>query len=124
MTSPLDISQIKDADQILTPALLVYPCIVDTNIQATLKIAVNDPNRWRPHINTAKIPATLQRFIRHGVVNFKCYTTLELLTACMAGATDVLLAYPVMGANARRASEIAKEFPRTRISVLVVTGDQ
>ena len=124
MTSPLDIYQIKDADQILTPALLVYPGIVDTNIQATLKMAGNDPNRWRPHIKTAKIPAILQRLIRYGVVNFKCSTTLELLTACKAGATDVLLAYPVMGANAMRAREIANEFPRTRISVLVETGDQ
>jgi D-serine deaminase-like pyridoxal phosphate-dependent protein len=124
MDSPLDIYQIKDADQILTPALLVYPGIVDANIQSTLKMAGDDPNRWRPHIKTAKIPAILQRLIRHGVVNFKCSTTLELLTACNTGATDVLLAYPVMGANAMRAREIAKEFPSTRISVLVETGDQ
>src|SRR5437763_1041274 len=124
MTLPLDIYQIKGADQILTPALLVYPGVVDANIQATLKMAGNDPNRWRPHIKTAKIPAILQRFIRHGVVNFKCSTTLELLTACKTGATDVLLAYPVMGANAMRAHEIAEEFPSTRISVLVETRDQ
>ena len=61
MTAPLNIYQIKDAGQILTPALLVYPGIVDANIQATLKMAGNDPNRWRPHIKTAKIPASWHR---------------------------------------------------------------
>jgi len=56
--------------------------------------------------------------IEHGVRNFKCATTLELMTACDAGAADVLLAYPIMGANARRVREIADQVPRTTISVL------
>jgi D-serine deaminase-like pyridoxal phosphate-dependent protein len=59
-----------------------------------------------------------------GVQNFKCATTLELLTACRTGATDVLLAYPAMGANARRAHEIAQQFPNVRISVLVESEEQ
>jgi D-serine deaminase-like pyridoxal phosphate-dependent protein len=62
--------------------------------------------------------------MEHGIVNFKCSTTLELLTACQAGAADVLLAYSVIGANARRTLEIAEDFPRTRLSVLVETSEQ
>lgn len=124
MTLALDIYQIENAGQVLTPALLLYPAIVDANIEATLKMANGDPNRWRPHIKTAKIPAVLRQLLAHGVRQFKCSTTLELLTACEAGATDVLLAYPVMGANARRTLEIAEQFPATRISVLIETGDQ
>jgi D-serine deaminase-like pyridoxal phosphate-dependent protein len=120
----LDTYRIKDAGQILTPALLIYPAIVDANIRATLKMVGNDPNRWRPHIKTAKVAAVLKQLLAHAVGNFKCSTTLELLTACEARAKDVLVAYPMMGANARRTREIAAEFPGTQISVLIETLDQ
>jgi D-serine deaminase-like pyridoxal phosphate-dependent protein len=62
--------------------------------------------------------------VERGVRNFKCATTLELLVACRSGAGDVILAYPVMGANARRVREIAKEFADVRISVLVENEEQ
>ncbi|MBV9675119.1 MAG: alanine racemase [Acidobacteriaceae bacterium] len=116
--------RIKDDYRILTPALLIYPAFVDANIQATLNMASGDPNRWRPHIKTAKIPFVIRRLIDYGVKNFKCSTTLELLTACESGAPDVLLAFPVMGANASRTLEIARSFPATRVSVLIETTRQ
>ncbi|MGA8029871.1 MAG: D-TA family PLP-dependent enzyme [Bryobacteraceae bacterium] len=115
---------IEDPDRIITPALLIYPELVDSNIKATLRMLGNDANRWRPHIKTAKLTATLQQLIENGIQSFKCSTTLELLTACKAGARDVLLAYSVMGANARRTIEIANQFPSTRVSVLIETVDQ
>ncbi|MBV9301699.1 MAG: D-TA family PLP-dependent enzyme [Acidobacteriaceae bacterium] len=120
----LDVYSLDNADDVLTPALIIYPELVDANISATLRMLGNDPNRWRPHIKTAKLSAILHQLIGHSVVNFKCSTTLELLTACQAGAADVLLAFPVTGANARRAVEIANQFPQTRVSVLVETFEQ
>lgn len=71
-----------------------------------------------------KLSYTLQLLIERGVRNFKCATTLELMTACDAGAADVLLAYPIMGANARRVREVAEQFPRTKISVLAENEHQ
>jgi D-serine deaminase-like pyridoxal phosphate-dependent protein len=115
---------LKDPSRILTPALLVYPEIVEANIQATLKLTGNDPNRWRPHIKTAKIAAVIRQLIDGGIRNFKCSTTLELLTACEAGAEDVLLAFPVTGANAARTLAIASRFPGTTVSVLVESKAQ
>src|SRR5262249_20813669 len=50
--------------------------------------------------------------------------TLELLMACESGAEDVLVAYPVVGANAGRVREIAESFPNVRISVLVENAEQ
>ena len=114
----------KEAGQLLTPALLVYPEIVDRNIEATLRLMHSDANRWRPHLKTAKLPSVIRRMISYGVRSFKCATTLELLTACEAGANDVLLAFPVTGANARRAIEIARLFSSTRVSVLVESQEQ
>ena len=124
MIPPLNIYELQDADSLLTPALLIYPEIVDANITATLNLVGNDPERWRPHIKTAKIPAVLQQMIRRGVRSFKCSTTLELLTACRAGASDVLVAFAVMGANARRVAQIAEEFPSTLVSVLIESAEQ
>ncbi len=113
-----------DAEQIITPALLIYPGAVENNIQATLKLAGGDANRWRPHLKTAKIPAVIRMLVAAGVRNVKCSTTLELLVACEQGAADVLLAFAVTGANARRVAQIANQFGNTRISVLIETAEQ
>lgn len=112
------------AEQVITPALLIYPAVVESNIQATLKLANGDANRWRPHLKTAKIPAVIRMLVAAGVRNVKCSTTLELLVACQEGASDVLLAFSVTGANARRVMQIAKQFGKTRISVLIETAEQ
>jgi D-serine deaminase-like pyridoxal phosphate-dependent protein len=119
MQLALDDYRIANSRDILTPALVVYPRFVDANIEATLRVMGGDPNRWRPHIKTAKMPWVIERLIARGVTHFKCATTRELLVACQSGAADVLIAYPVVGANARRVIEIAESFPNTRVSVLV-----
>jgi len=116
--------RVSASTDVLTPALLVYPELIASNIESTLRLLGGNANRWRAHIKTAKLAYTLRLLLQRGVRTFKCATTLELLTACESGAEDVLVAYPVMGANARRVREIAGQFPRTRISVLVETEDQ
>ncbi len=105
-------------EHVLTPALVLYPEIIASNIARTLDLLDGNPDRWRAHIKTAKLAYTLRTLLDHGVRNFKCATTLELLTACENGATDVLVAYPLMGANAQRVREIADRFRHVRISVL------
>lgn len=124
MEFSLDGYSLADASGIVTPALLIYPDIVASNIQATLAVVGNDPERWRPHIKTAKLGAVVAEMIARGIRNFKCATTLELLTACQAGAADVLVALAVSGANAKRVAELAEEFPKIRISALVESAPQ
>jgi D-serine deaminase-like pyridoxal phosphate-dependent protein len=114
-----DAYQVSDFDDVMTPALVVYPEFIASNIERTLALLDGDASRWRVHIKTAKLAYTLRRMIERGVRNFKCATTLELLVACECGAADVLVAYPVVGANARRVREIAEQFPHVRVSVLV-----
>lgn len=115
---------ISNIDNVLTPALVVYPEIVASNIACTLKLLGGNANRWRAHIKTAKLAYTLRMLVQNGVRNFKCATTLELLTACENGASDVLVAYPIMGANAQRVRDIAQQFPDVRISVLAESAEQ
>jgi D-serine deaminase-like pyridoxal phosphate-dependent protein len=115
---------ISSLDDVLTPALVLYPEIIASNISCTLRLLGGNPDRWRAHIKTAKLAYTLRMLLDGGVRNFKCATTLELLRACETGAEDVLVAYPVMGANAERVREIAVEFPQVRISVLAESEQQ
>jgi D-serine deaminase-like pyridoxal phosphate-dependent protein len=111
-------------EDVLTPALVVYPEMIASNIARTLDLLDGNGDRWRVHVKTAKLEYTLRMLVERGVRNFKCATTLELLVACRSGATDVLVAYPTMGANARRVREIADAFPKVRISVLAENEEQ
>jgi len=116
--------RIENVEALLTPALVIYPEIVDRNIAATLRLLDGDANRWRPHLKTAKLGFIMRKLASHGVVNAKCSTTVELAAACEAGMKDVLLAYAVVGANARRVLELAAQYPNVRISVLVENVEQ
>lgn len=109
---------IAGLESIVTPALAIYPDFVDANITATIELANGDAQRWRPHIKTAKLGFVMRKFVERGVDNFKCSTSLELLAACQIGARDVVVAYPMVGANADRVRSIAAQFPDTRISIL------
>ena len=116
--------RISDLEHVLTPALAIYPEVIASNIQSTLNLLGGNADRWRPHIKTAKLNYTLRLLIEEGIRNFKCATTLELLQACQSGATDVLVAYPVMAANAHRVREIKNKYPQVRISVLTENDEQ
>lgn len=116
--------RIDNLDNVLTPALVIYPALVDNNIRVTIDLLGGDPSRWRPHVKTVKLGWAMRRLVAHGVKQCKCSTTLELTTALDAGMEDALLAYPLVGANARRLREIAAARPASRISVLVENADQ
>ena len=115
----LDDYRIESVHQVLTPALVIYPEIVDANIRTTLRLLGGDANRWRPHVKTAKLALMMRRLVEHGIANFKCSTSLELSTVCEAGASDVVVAYPMVGANSRRVREVSQRFPDVDVSALV-----
>lgn len=115
--------EVTDLSRLLTPALAIYADLVDHNISRVLAI-VGGVDHWRPHVKTAKLAYTMRRLVEHGVRQMKCATTLELLTACEAGANDVLVAYPIVGRAAARVAEIANAFPSVAISALVENESQ
>ena len=116
--------RISDFDDVMSPALVLYPEIIASNIDRTVQLLEGNPDRWRVHIKTSKLSYTLRMLVDRGVRNFKCATTLELLVGCQSGATDILVAYPVVGANAHRVREIVAQFPNVRISVLIENQQQ
>jgi D-serine deaminase-like pyridoxal phosphate-dependent protein len=122
MTEPIeDLAPYRfaEAGTVQTPALLIYPDLVRHNIRTTVGLLGGDPDRWRPHVKTAKLAGVIAMIVEAGVEHVKCATTLELVTACAAGARDVLVAYPAVGARAARVIEIARAYPGVRVSALV-----
>src|SRR6185369_7380928 len=99
MSKPAPISAIANDDiedyrigeihEVMTPALAIYHELVDANIQTTLRLVGGDPNRLRPHVKTAKLLSVMRQWTARGIAQFKCSTSLELLTVCEAGARDV-----------------------------------
>ncbi len=107
------------ADELLTPALVIYPSIVRHNIQRMITLLGGNPGRWRPHLKTVKLGAVIRLLANAGVASAKVATTLELLTACENGMQDVLVAYPHAGKNTARIAAIAAAFPQVRVSAMV-----
>jgi D-serine deaminase-like pyridoxal phosphate-dependent protein len=66
----------------------------------------------------------MRRLVARGIKMAKCATTLELVAAIDAGMEDVVVAFPLMGPNAKRLREIAAAYPERRISTLVESLDQ
>ena len=111
------------AARTLSPALVVHLDRVRENLRRVLA-HTGGPDRWRPHVKTAKIPAVFAELARAGLRRFKCATTREL--DCLATTleheavedADVLLAYPLLGPALRRLGQLARAHPYVRVSVL------
>jgi D-serine deaminase-like pyridoxal phosphate-dependent protein len=50
---------VSNLDDVMTPALVVYPEYIASNIERTLALLGGDDDRWRVHIKTAKLGYTL-----------------------------------------------------------------
>lgn len=115
MTAP---ERLHDTDAIPTPALVVFPSLIQANIASIVELA-GGPDRLRPHAKTHKTREITAMQLAAGVTKHKCATIAEAEMLADAGAPDVLLAYPAVGPNATRLVSLAKHFPKTTFSALV-----
>jgi D-serine deaminase-like pyridoxal phosphate-dependent protein len=105
-------------ESIHSPALLVFPGIVKRNIEKAIQIA-GDCKRLRPHVKTHKMPEIVKMHLDLGIWKFKCSTLSELKMTADAGASDILLAYPVAGPAQAALFDLMRIHPGKSISVLV-----
>lgn len=117
-------------EEVLTPALVIFPENVRHNIRAVIDACGGDASRWRPHLKTTKSPVIWQELLDAGVRQFKCATTreaalmLQLLDDNGIAGGDLLIAYPLLGPAPNRAAQLVGRFPATRLSVLCEDADQ
>ena len=93
--------QLLNPDSVPSPALLFYPKMIEQNIAAAVQ-HVGNPARLRPHVKTHKCPQIVAMQLVAGVTKHKCATIAEAEMLAIAGAPDVLLAYPMVGPNITR----------------------
>ena len=109
---------VSNADDIPSPALLVYPDRVHENIKRMIRIA-GGVERLRPHMKTNKLPEVVRMQMDQGIWKFKCATIAEAEVAGACLAPDVLLAYQPVGPNVDRLIRLEQKFPATKFSALV-----
>ena len=105
-------------EEIDSPALLVYPERIQTNIAEMIRI-VGHPDRLVPHVKTHKMAAVVRLQIAAGINRFKCATIAEAEMLAEHGARTVLLAYPLHAPKARRFLRLIKLFPKVAFAALV-----
>lgn len=109
--------EIENAEQIPTPALLIYPDRVRENLARMVRWAGAD--RLRPHVKTHKLPQIIQLKLDAGITKFKTSTIAESEMVAAAGGQDVMLAYQPVGPNIGRLLSLQKAFPKTTFSTIV-----
>lgn len=110
--------QVKDATDIPSPALLLYPDRIAENLRRMIGLA-GTPEKLRPHVKTHKIEQIVRMKIALGITKFKTSTIAEAELAAGAGASDVLLAYPLVGPNIDRLLTLMTTFANCKFSSLV-----
>jgi D-serine deaminase-like pyridoxal phosphate-dependent protein len=110
---------VANADEIASPALLIWPDRIETNIRLMLDAVEGDASRLRPHVKTHKMGEVVAMQVAAGITRFKCATIAEMEMTAEAGGTDVLLAYQPVGPNIARMEALVDRFPGCVFSALV-----
>jgi D-threonine aldolase len=110
---------IRDTSSIYSPALVFYKDLIRKNITYAIEIA-GDASRLRPHAKTHKTRELVRLEREAGITKHKCATLAEAEMLASAGATDILIAYNMVGPNCRRLAHLIRAYPQVRFAV---TGD-
>ena len=109
--------EIKNINELDSPALVVFPERVKHNIQRAVDM-IGDVSRLRPHIKTNKSPDVTRLMLKAGITKFKCATIAEAEMLAQCNAPDVLLAYQPLGPKLHRFISLIKKYPSTKFSCL------
>ncbi len=110
---------IDNISEVDSPALIVYPARAKENIRIVKGFVNDEVTRLRPHVKTHKSSEISKMLMEAGINKFKCATIAEAEMLAIAGAADVLLAYPPIGPKAKRFITLVKKYPETQFSCLI-----
>jgi len=99
-------------EEIDSPSLIYYRDILEENIDKAIELAGSTDRLW-PHMKTHKTSALLRMQIDRGIFRFKCATIAEAELCAMAGAPDVLVAYPLVGPAIKRFVKLGERYSGT-----------
>jgi D-serine deaminase-like pyridoxal phosphate-dependent protein len=114
--------EVANADDIVSPSLLVYPDRIEKNIQMMVKM-VGNAARLRPHIKTHKTREIIEMQMSYGIYKFKCATIAEAELLGQCKAKDILLSVQPVGVNITRLFQLIDKFPESSFSAIVDNAD-
>lgn len=114
--------RLTDEHAIASPALVFYPRFIRANTARLLAMAGN-ADRLRPHVKTHKTVEITRIQIELGITKFKCATIAEAEALAIAGATDVLLAYPVLGPTSERLAALSWKYAEVAFAAVVDSAE-
>ncbi len=104
---------------IISPALIYYRDIILENTKKAIEMAGGASRLW-PHVKSHKMADVIRLAMDCGITRFKCATIAEAEAAAACDSTHVVVAYPLVGPNIRRFTELSAAFPKTHF---YATGD-
>ena len=108
-----------DLPKIESPGLIVYPDLVEKNINYILGLVDNNPDRLRPHIKTHKTKEVNELLIQAGITKFKCATIAEAELLALSKANDILLSMQPTGTTLVRFGQLVNTYQAVTFSCLV-----
>ena len=109
---------IKNIEEIDTPALLIYKDRAKQNIEKAIAL-VHSVEQLRPHVKTHKLLEISTMMKESGIHKFKCATIAEAEMLGMAKAKDVLIAFPMVGPKIKRLQALKQKYSNTKFSCLI-----
>lgn len=106
-------------ETVASPGLLFDCDRIQSNLEAMVEVVGGEVSLLRPHSKTHKCAEILELQKRLGIDRVKCATVSEAEQAAQVGIPDILLAYPALGPNADRITELAITYPESRFSTLI-----
>jgi D-serine deaminase-like pyridoxal phosphate-dependent protein len=107
---------IADTSNILSPGLVIFRDLVETNLDEMVRIA-GAPARLRPHCKTHKMREIVELQLARGITRHKCATIAEAEMLAAAGVQDIFLAYNPVGPNIGRVVRFIERYPDVRFAV-------
>lgn len=102
----------EGAEDMISPCLIYYEDGIRKNIEKAIQIAGSVERLW-PHVKSHKSNEMVKLQLEYGICKFKTATIAEAEMAAMAGAKQVILAYPLIGPNMARFVHLSKAYPDT-----------
>lgn len=110
--------EVDNIEEVISPALLVYPDRIVENIKMMIKIS-GGANSLRPHIKTHKIAEIIDLQLKYGITKFKCATLAEVELLAQCGVQDILLAMQPAGIHIKRFFELTIKYPNSTIATII-----